>query len=69
MTNIYEQASRLKKAAALVALLRQHRVGISEVERMGDWHWGQLARVAKVNAPSPETRKLVLEQLKAGEPK
>jgi hypothetical protein len=65
--NPWEQLRRTEKAAALVSTIDREaeRRGIATVtaEALSAWtpaHWAQLARIAKVNAPSPVTVELVI---------
>ncbi len=61
--NTYEMAARNKKAAALLAILKEHNVTLEEAQVAEPEHWAIAAKAANVKPPSAETIALVLEMM------
>ena len=67
--NAHELAARREKAMKLVAVLRQIRTPLSKVRSMSQESWKLAALAAGVHDPSEETRKMVVAQYAAEEPR
>lgn len=65
MTNQYESAARIRKAARIAELLAAHGFTVTDVERFEGSQWRMVAQAAQVNEPSPTTRGLVVTILSA----
>ncbi len=63
MDNIYAVAARNKKAAALLAILKDHNVTLEEAQVAEPEHWAIAAKAANVKPPSAETIALVLAMM------
>ncbi|HWF08035.1 MAG TPA: hypothetical protein VG297_06200 [Bryobacteraceae bacterium] len=63
LTTIEKQTARLRKSTALLILL--HRSGITAelAQRMNADDWTTVARAARVNKPSIQTRRIVLDHM------
>ncbi len=61
--NTYEMAARNKKAAALIAILKDHGVTLEEAQVAEPEHWAIAAKAANVKPPSAETVALVLAMM------
>ncbi len=64
MSNPHEGAARIKKAEALALFLRENNLTAVEAESMTQDMWDGVAKLAKVNTPSPVTQQLTIEKLK-----
>lgn len=62
-TNPYQQAARIEKAAALLALLMEHGVVASDAALMTDEHWRAAAKAARVNPPSWRTQQIIVNMM------
>lgn len=67
MSNVHEDLARSRKVATLVDTLRAAHISADLAELLDYEDWIAVAAKAKVKPPSDETRKLVLEHLRAGE--
>lgn len=65
MTNLYQSAARIRKAAAMAQLLAAHGFTPSDVERFEGGQWRMIAQAAQVAVPSATTRGLVVTILSA----
>jgi hypothetical protein len=63
--NPHQAAARIRKAAAIAALLIQHGITARDAAGLMDHQWAMVAQAAQVNAPSPTTRLLVVAILSA----
>ncbi len=64
MSNPYEDAGRLRKVAALVAILQEYRI-TSDLAEVMDYHeWVALAARAHVKPPSDESKAAVTAELR-----
>ncbi len=61
--NTYEMANRNKKAAALLAILKEHNVTLEEAQVAEPEHWAIAAKAANVKPPSAQTIALVLSMM------
>jgi hypothetical protein len=64
LENPYAVAARLKKADALLDVIRRAGITFEEMETANDGHWLQISALAEVNIPSAETRATVMTRLK-----
>ncbi len=61
--NIYEQAARTKKVAALLAVLKEHNVTLEDARVANGEDWALAAKAANVKPPSAETIAEVLAHM------
>jgi hypothetical protein len=61
--NTYELAARRKKAAALLATLKEHGVTLEDAKVAEPEDWALAAKAASVKPPSAETVALVLAMM------
>ena len=66
-TNPHQAAARIRKAAAIAALLVQHGITARDVSALAPHQWELLAQAAQVNPPSAVTRALVVSILLASQ--
>ncbi len=69
MSNVYEELARSRKVAALVDVLRAAHITADLAAELDHADWCAVASKAKVKPPSEESRKQVLNHLRAGESK
>jgi hypothetical protein len=62
--NPYAVAARLKKADALLKVIRDAGITPADMGAANDGHWLQLASLAEVNIPGAKPRAAVLARLK-----
>lgn len=63
MPNPHESAARLRKATAIADILIARGFTMEHVSKMQPHHWHIVAMAARVNPPSEETVKMVIERL------
>ena len=66
-TNPHQAAARIRKAAAIAALLVQHGITARDVASLSHHQWELLAKAAQVNPPSAVTQALVVSILLASQ--
>lgn len=66
-SNPHQAAARIRKAAAIAALLVQHGITARDVSSLAPHQWELLAQAAQVNPPSAITRALVVSILLASQ--
>jgi len=63
--NPHQAAARIRKAAAIAALLVQHGITVEDASRLQAHQWDLVARLVEVNPPSAQTQLIVLTLLGA----
>lgn len=69
MSNVHEDLARSRKVATLVDALRAAQIDADLAELLDYEDWIAVAAKAKCKPPSDESKKLVIQHLRAGEPK
>lgn len=67
VANPHQAAARIRKAAAIAALLVQHGITANDIASLAPHQWELLAKAAQVNPPSAVTQALVVSILLAAQ--